>query len=53
MDILRNIGIALLVMVGIYLSIFLAYLLIPVTIFSIVYFIVKTIRDIEESELDE
>lgn len=44
MGFLKSIGIALVIVVGVYLAVILSYLLVPMTVFGVVLGVVHTLR---------
>ena len=48
LETLKTLGFTVLVVVGIYLAIFLSYILIPACVFLFVFYVLRTIRAEEE-----
>ena len=44
MDIFKNLGMTIIIVVGVYLAIFLSYILIPASVFLFVFYIIKEIN---------
>ena len=44
MDIFKNLGMTVIIVVGVYLAIFLSYILIPASVFLFVFYIIKEIN---------
>jgi hypothetical protein len=45
MELLRTLGLTVMLMVGAYLAVFLSYILIPASVFLFIFFIVHTIKE--------
>ena len=44
MDIFKNLGMTVIIVVGVYLAIFLSYILLPASVFLFVFYIIKEIN---------
>ena len=44
MDIFKNLGMTVIIVVGVYLAIFLSYILVPASVFLFVFYIIKEIN---------
>ena len=47
LDTLKNIGLTIVVLVGVYLAVFLSYILIPAAVFLFIFYIVRNLDEIE------
>lgn len=50
MQFLQNIGYAVMIMLGVYLTIMLSYILIPAIVFLFILYVVHTARNLEEED---
>lgn len=52
MEMLKTIGLTVLIMIAIYLAVILSYILLPAVVFLFIFFVVKTIKDSEDKSKD-